>query len=223
MRLSDQLHPIIIDFGSENIVAGYEFGEWPELVFRPQVAKNKDLSKGEVPTKLSINTSYDQLDFLKNNYKSPYERNIVLHFSLLEQCNDYVFGELVRPNKRIRNPLIISEPLGNPLHCRASLLEQLFECYEVDSVMIGVDALFAYFYELGCSLSRFESESTFVINMGATAIHLLPILKGKIDFRNAQRINLGGNNAFELFYKSILLKHPHLREKLTYSFMRNLY
>lgn len=126
MRLSDHLHPIVIDFGSENIVAGYECGDCPEMVFRPQVAKNRDLSKSDVAPKASINTSYDQLDFVKNNYKSPYERNIVLHFSLLEQCNDYIFGELVRPNKRIRNPLIISEPLGNPLHCRASLLEQFF-------------------------------------------------------------------------------------------------
>lgn len=83
MRLADQLHPIIIDYGSENIAAGYECGDGPELVFRPQVAKNRDLSKGDVAVKTSINTSYDQLDFLKNNYKSPYERNIVLHFSLL--------------------------------------------------------------------------------------------------------------------------------------------
>lgn len=62
-----------------------------------------------------------------------------------------------------------------------------------------------------------------VVSMGATAIHLLPILKGRIDFRNALRINLGGNNAFELFAKSILLKYPHLREKLTYGFMRHIY
>ncbi len=107
--------------------------------------------------KASINTSYDQLDFVKINYKSPYERNIVLHFSLLEQCNDYIFGELARPNKKIRNPLIITEPVGNPIHCRSSLLEQLFECYEIDSVLIGIDALFAYFYELDCSITRYES------------------------------------------------------------------
>ncbi len=61
-----------------------------------------------MPIKTYVNTSYDQLDLTKTNYKSPYERNLVLHFSLLEQCNDYLFGELVKPNKRIRSPLIIS-------------------------------------------------------------------------------------------------------------------
>lgn len=59
--------------------------------------------------------------------------------------------------------------------------------------------------------------------MGATAIHVVPILKGKVHFEMIQRLNLGGNNAFEIFSKSILLKHPHLREKLTYGFVRQLY
>lgn len=34
---------------------------------------------------------------------------------------------------------------------------------------------------------------------------------------------MGANNAFELFSKSVLLKHPHLKDKLTYSFMRKLF
>lgn len=34
---------------------------------------------------------------------------------------------------------------------------------------------------------------------------------------------MGVNNAFELFSKSVILKHPHLKDKLTYSFMRKLF
>jgi len=116
------VNTLIIDYGSEKIAAGYEWSEGPELTFRPQISKNKDLSKNEMALKAFVNTSYDQLEFTKNNYKSPYERNIVLHFSLLEQCNDYIFSELARPNKRIRSPLIVTEPFANPSHCRTSFL-----------------------------------------------------------------------------------------------------
>jgi hypothetical protein len=64
-------------------MAGYEGSQGPELVFRPQISKNRDLTKSDVPIKAYINTNYDQLDFVKINYKSPYERNIILHFSLI--------------------------------------------------------------------------------------------------------------------------------------------
>lgn len=106
--------------------------------------------------KSSINTSYEQLSFVKDNYKSLYERNIILHFSLLEQCNDYIFSELAKPGKRIRSTLMITEPWANPIHCRESLLEQLFECYEIENVVVGVDGLYKYFFELGCNMDRYE-------------------------------------------------------------------
>lgn len=92
-QMGDKMNTLIIDYGSENIKAGYEWSsEGPELVFRPQISKNRDPNKSDLPIKTYVNTSYDQLDFAKNNYKSPYERNLVLHFSLFEQCNDYIFS-----------------------------------------------------------------------------------------------------------------------------------
>lgn len=130
--------------------------EGPCLVFRPQVSKTRDPNKMDLPIKAAMNLSYDQLDFTKTNFKSPFEKNLILHFSILEQCNDYIFSEIVRPNKHIWCPLVISEPFGNPIHCRTSILEQFFECYQVRQVLIGVDSLFAYFYEVDCNLDRYE-------------------------------------------------------------------
>lgn len=89
--------------------------------------------------------------------------------------------------------------------------------------MIGVDALFAYFYEVDCNLARYESETALIINVGATTIHVLAIIKGKVDWGSVRRLNIGGNNAFELFGKSIALKNPQLRDKLTYGFLRDVY
>jgi actin-related protein len=71
--MGDKMNTIVIDYGSENIKAGYDWSqEGPELVFRPQISKNRDASKADLPIKTYINTSYDQLDLTKTNYKSPY-------------------------------------------------------------------------------------------------------------------------------------------------------
>ena len=48
----------------------------------------------------TINKVYDrnkhlkEVDFLKYNYRSPFERNIIQHSGLLENINDYIFNEL---------------------------------------------------------------------------------------------------------------------------------
>jgi len=59
--------------------------------------------------------------------------------------------------------------------------------------------------------------------MGATSIHIQAIVKGKPDFSSVRRINIGGNNAFELFAKSLILKNPQLKDKLNYVFLRDIY
>jgi actin-related protein len=222
-QLFDQRAGIIIEYGSETIKAGYEEMGAPCLVFRPQVSKTRDPNKGELPIKAVMNLSYDQLDFAKQSFKSPYEKNIILHFSILEQCNDYIFSELLRPGRRTESPLIISEPFANPIHCRASILGQLFACYEVGEVMVGVDALFAYFYEVDCDMGRYCSETAVVVSMGANTIHVGSVVEGRVEYSSIRRINIGGNTAFELFSRTLLLKNPQLKNKLTYSFMRYLY
>lgn len=62
-----------------------------------------------------------------------------------------------------------------------------------------------------------------IVNFGATSVHVLAIVNGKVDFASVRRLNIGGNNSFELFGRSLLLKSPQLKEKLTYGFLRNIY
>lgn len=59
--------------------------------------------------------------------------------------------------------------------------------------------------------------------MGATTIHVAAIIAGKVDYNSVRRINIGGNNSFELFGRSLLLKNPQLKDKFTYSFLRDIY
>jgi actin-related protein len=59
--------------------------------------------------------------------------------------------------------------------------------------------------------------------MGANCIHVFSVVEGKVSFESVRRLNFGGNIAFDLFAKSLILKNPQLRNKLTYSFLRDIY
>lgn len=85
----------------------------------------------------------------------------------------------MRPGKRSESSFIISEPFANPIHCRSSILGQLFDCYQVNEVLLGVDALFAYFYELDCDFRRYATETALVVSVGANTIHVFSIVEGK--------------------------------------------
>jgi len=45
-------------------------------------------------TPVYVGNKLKEIDFLKFNYRSPFERNIVQHSGLLENLNDYIFNEL---------------------------------------------------------------------------------------------------------------------------------
>lgn len=62
------------------------------MVFRTVVSKTKDSKNIETP--IFVGNKLKEADFLKNNYRSPFERNIIQHFGLLENVNDYIFNEL---------------------------------------------------------------------------------------------------------------------------------
>lgn len=66
---------------------------------------------------------------MKLNYHVPYERNVMLHWSIMENINDYIFTELGVSGSKVDHPCMITECFANPEYTRASLVEQLFECY----------------------------------------------------------------------------------------------
>ena len=49
------------------------------------------------------------------------------------------------------------------------------------------------------------------------------MINGKMMINSVFRINLGGNNAFQLFSRSILLKNPHFKDKINYTLMKQFY
>lgn len=74
------------------IIKGWGNSPNADLVFRSVVAKTKDSKNLETP--VYVGNKLKEIDFLKLNYRSPFERNIVQHSGLLENINDYIFNEL---------------------------------------------------------------------------------------------------------------------------------
>lgn len=59
--------------------------------------------------------------------------------------------------------------------------------------------------------------------MGATSTHIFAIIDGKVEWQSVRRINVGGVNSVELFGKTLALKNPQLKNKLNFSFLKDLY
>ena len=59
--------------------------------------------------------------------------------------------------------------------------------------------------------------------MGANTIHIFCVVEGKTDYGSVRRINVGGNNALEIFGKTLLLKNLQLKNRLTYAFLKDIY
>lgn len=81
--------------------------------------------------------------------------------------------------------------------------ELLFECYGVPSIAYGVDSLFGYFYGQSSSL-----DDGLIINIGYHNIHIIPVLNGKVIFKNSRRINIGGQHIIMFLHRLLQLKYP---------------
>ena len=55
--------------------------------------------------------------------------------------------------------------------------------------------------------------------MGASTTHVIPIIKGKVQYKSLKRLNVGGNNMLELITKNLLLRYPHLKYQIKNSFV----
>lgn len=93
----------------------------------------------------------------------------------------------------------------------------------MDELFLGVDGLFGYFYELGGDLERYSKETRLIVSFGANTTHVIPIIRGKVDYPNIRRLNLGGNHSYDMFSKLITLKNPSIKKYLTHTFNKHLY
>lgn len=83
----------------------------------------------------------------------------------------------------------MTECLLNPSHSRDLMLELMFECYDVPSVVFVPDCLAAFAFNR--SAKRCSSDSVIVCS-GHAATHVVPIIDNEAHLTYAQRLKIGG-------------------------------
>lgn len=93
--------------------------------------------------------------------------------------------------------------------------ELLFECYGASSVGYGIDALFSYYHNTEKTNGSTFSKDGFIVSVGHSSTHYLPILDGKLYGSGIRRLDLGGQDINEYLYALLRNKFPGVRDLFT--------
>eukprot|EP00826_Nyctotherus_ovalis_P001290 TRINITY_DN10190_c0_g4_i1.p1 TRINITY_DN10190_c0_g4~~TRINITY_DN10190_c0_g4_i1.p1 ORF type:complete len:396 (-),score=134.50 TRINITY_DN10190_c0_g4_i1:1005-2192(-) len=160
-----------------------------------------------------VGNELNDLSYGKIMLKSPFEKGLILHPRLMERLFDYAFAQLGNAEARIEHPVFMTEPLCNTLTGRENVTELLFECYQVPGVAYGVDSALAFYYN--SRKGKAAEGDGLVVSLQNACSFVYPVIDGRIQFRKAKRINVGGAKAHELLLKTLQLKYPYLRSNIT--------
>jgi len=180
--------------------------------FRNVLAKSKS-GKESGKSYYLVGNELNDITLGKVNIKSPFEKNIVSHPGLMEHVLDYAFAQLGSSNEKIDHPIFMTEPLCNTLSAREKISELLFECYQVPSLSYGIDSALALYYN--SQKKKLSRSDALVISIQNACSYIYTIVKGRIDYKLARRINIGGAKALDQLLKVMQLKYPYLKTNIT--------
>ena len=123
---------IIIDNGSYECRAGWSICNEPNICCRNILAKPKINDGNYSP--FIVGNSIFEYEQGKINKKSPFEKNIIAHFSTQEHIFDHIFSNLNITDNNINHPILITEPICNLSFSRKCMTELMFELYGVPSL-----------------------------------------------------------------------------------------
>lgn len=126
----EQKQPIIIDNGSCFARAGFGNKKAPQMTFRNLVAKprkdnrnKKDKEPKEEEQKqpeTMIGNDIVNIETMRFQLRTQFDRNTVTHFYLQEQIFDYIFTHLgINTEESVNHPIVITEAFANPNYCRS--------------------------------------------------------------------------------------------------------
>ncbi|GJQ83179.1 Arp5 [Trypoxylus dichotomus] len=214
--LKDNNIPIIIDNGSYQCRAGWATQDAPILLFKNLLAKpRKERSKKEtveIP-QLQVGNDIVNIEAVRFQLKTQFDRNVVTHFEAQERLLDYTFMHLgIDTDNIVQHPIVITEAFLNPNSSRQLMSELLFECYTVPGVSYGIDSLYSYNYS-----DKPPEEDVLIVSLGYHTIHIIPVLDGEIIFENSRRINTGGFHVVSFLHRMLQLKYPAHTNAITLS------
>ena len=213
---------IIIDNGSYECRAGWSICNEPNICCRNLLAKPK-LNDGNF-SPFIVGNSIFEYEQGKINKKSPFEKNIIAHFSTQEHIFDHIFSNLNINDNCINHPVLITESVCNLSFSRKCMTELMFELYGVPSLTYGIDMMFSYYYNNYENIKNNEGlGNCLIISSSNQVTHILPIIENKIDLKNTRRISIGSENAKDLLMKSLQLKYSDIKQKLTNEVIQEIY
>ena len=213
---------IIIDNGSFECRAGWSICNEPNISCRNILAKPK-INDGNY-TPFIVGNNIFEYEQGKINKKSPFEKNIIAHFNTQEHILDHIFSNLNITDNNINHPILITEPVCNLSFSRKCMTELMFELYGVPSLAYGIDMLYSYYYNNYDKIKKdMGLGNCLIISSSNQVTHIVPIIENKIDIKKTRRISIGSENAKDLLMKSLHLKYPEIKQKLTNEVIQDIY
>ncbi|XP_054739499.1 actin-related protein 5 [Anastrepha obliqua] len=216
-----KLGALIIDNGSFKCRAGWSTSSHPLLEFRnfilkPRRDRRKEVAEPIANKHTQIGNAITNIESVRLNLKTQFDRNVVTHFHNQEQIFDYIFAHLgVNNEENFSHPVLLTEALGNPNYFRQQMNELLFECYAIPSVCYGIDSLFSWKRnDIGAD--------TLIVSFGYNTIHVIPVLNGIMRIENVRRINLGGYHIIHYLHRLMQMKYPMHINSITISRIETL-
>ena len=195
---------IIIDNGSYECRAGISTSTAPDMVFKNVALRQK--GKNNEPDTILVGRDIENLETVRNQLKSSFDRNVVTQFDTQEMICDYVFGKLgVDSEECVEYPVLLSEPVANPNHCRKFMSELMFECYSVPKLSYFTDAMSSWYQTYKTSSM---SDTGVMICIGYQMSHVVPVIQGQIDMENVRRVAVGGYHLDYFMQRLLQLKYP---------------
>lgn len=196
---------LIIDNGSYVCRAGFASIDEPVLVFKNLAFRQK--GRNNEPDSVAVGRDIENLETVRTQLRSPFDRNVVTQFDTQETIYDYVFSKLdVQSQECVQHPILMTEPTANPNYCRKFMSELMFECYCVPSLTYYTDALSSWY---ACQPQPTTSlESGVVVSIGYQTMHIVPVINGVVDQENIRRVNIGGYHLDYFMQKLLQLKYP---------------
>nr|CAH7747894.1 unnamed protein product [Callosobruchus chinensis] len=218
-NIKENCVPVIYDNGSYMARVGWATSNEPLLMFKNLIAKprkersKKDNVEPAQAPQLQVGNDIVNIEAVRFQLKTQFDRNIVTHFEAQEHLFDYAFAHLgIDSENRVNHPIVLTEAFLNPNTSRQLMTELLFECYDVPGITYGVDTLFAYHHRI-----EKPKSDALILSLGYQTCHVVPILDHKVVFENIRRINTGGWNVVTFLHRILQLKYPAHATAITLS------
>ncbi|XP_050415648.1 actin-related protein 5 [Patella vulgata] len=193
--------PLVIDNGGYQCRVGWATEENPQFIFKNITAKQRGKKENEI----QIGNDISNIEVVRWNIRTQFDRNVVTMFDVQEQIFDYVFTHLgITTEGKVDHPIVLTEPPCNPNISRQQMSELLFECYHIPEVTYGVDAMFSFYQNKPLE----EINNAIIVDCGYQATHILPVYKKHLHAVNSRRINFGGIHLDTFMQRLLQLKYP---------------